>query len=327
MKTTKSKKPAIWLITAMGVLTLAVVVAACAAPGGATGPKCKPDVTVFLRAEQTTITMPDGRVVPMWGYAGDSAFGANDGTVTVPGPALNLCSAVNTLTIVLDNNLPVPTSIVINGQRSDMTPVKMGNGRMRSFTPETPPGNGVPGVYQFSNLRPGSFLYQSGTHPAVQVQMGLYGAMVKNYAGNMPYPGVHYAASSTVVYSEVDPDLHDAVATNNYGPGMAVTSTVNFHPKYLLLNGDPNLTNGGILSPTPPGANILLRFINAGIATHTPLFVGIHATVIAEDGFPYTYPKSRYALPLMAGKTMDAIVRIPASGTVSFVPDRMISHM
>ena len=29
-------------------------------------------------------------------------------------------------------------------------------------------------------IAPGTYLYHSGTHPAVQVQMGLYGALTKN---------------------------------------------------------------------------------------------------------------------------------------------------
>ena len=43
--------------------------------------------------------------------------------------------------------------------------------RIRSFTGETDPGTAR--TYTFDNLRPGSFLLQSGTHPQAQVQMGL----------------------------------------------------------------------------------------------------------------------------------------------------------
>jgi hypothetical protein len=47
-------------------------------------------VEYFLRADVTTKTMPDGNVIPMWGFALDSAFGALDGNVTVPGPLLTV---------------------------------------------------------------------------------------------------------------------------------------------------------------------------------------------------------------------------------------------
>lgn len=326
MKYLNKDKFALRLILGMGALTIAALVAACTT-SSAPQPVCAATIMVNLRAEATTMTMPDGRVVPMWGFAKDTRFGALDGTVSVPGPEIKLCGLTDTLIVMLDNNLPVPTSVVINGQQSDMTPVRLPNGRVSSFTPETPPGNVRPGMYTFRNLRAGAFLYQSGTHQAVQEQMGLYGAMTKDYATNTAYPGVGYTVSSTVVYSEVDPDLHDAVATGNYGPGLAVTSTVNFHPKYLLLNGDPNLRNGFKFPPFAPGVTMLIRFINAGIASHSPMFAGIYANVVAEDGFPYNHPKNRYSLLLTAGKTMDALISVPAGGTVSFVPDRIISHM
>ena len=67
---------------------------------------------VFLRADTTTMIMPDGRNVEMWGFALDSAFGAQDGTVMVPGPTLEVALGED-LIIHLDNNLDVPVSIVI----------------------------------------------------------------------------------------------------------------------------------------------------------------------------------------------------------------------
>jgi hypothetical protein len=38
-------------------------------------------------------------------------------------------------------------------------------------------------------------------------------------------------------FSEIDPVLHDAVASGNYGEGKAVTSTINYRPRYFLVNG------------------------------------------------------------------------------------------
>jgi FtsP/CotA-like multicopper oxidase with cupredoxin domain len=58
--------------------------------------------------------------------------------------------------------------------------VRDGSGRVVSMTAETPPGGTQ--EYLFTGLKPGTFLYESGTHQAVQVQMGLYGAMTKDAA-------------------------------------------------------------------------------------------------------------------------------------------------
>ena len=52
-----------------------------------------------------------------------------------------------------------------------------------------------------------------------------------------------------MLFSEVDPMLHNAVATGNYGPGQAVTSTMDYDPKYFLLNGEPYYDAGDLAVP------------------------------------------------------------------------------
>ena len=44
------------------------------------------------------------------------------------------------------------------------------------------------GIYSWTNMKPGTYLYQSGTHPQVQVQMGLYGGVKKDFATGRPIP-------------------------------------------------------------------------------------------------------------------------------------------
>ena len=144
----------------------------------------------------------------MWGYAlCDAAWTCQP--PSVPGPQLVVPDG--TLTIHLRNSLPntvqaVPdmTSIVIPGQREDgMAPVIFpaeasphGDGepdrvRMRSFTHET--NRGSTGNYIWSNLKPGTYLYHSGTHAQVQVQMGLYGSVKADAAAGQAYLGQPYA--------------------------------------------------------------------------------------------------------------------------------------
>ena len=277
----------------------------------------------FLRTGTATVTLPNGSNVVMWGFAKDSAFGAMDGTVTVPGPALTVLPNDTTLTIHLDNNLPEPVSIVIPGQTIVPSPVRMGSGRARSFTTETAPSNGVPVNYVWSNLRPGTFLYQSGTHPSVQVQMGLYGSVRKDYAFSQTYPGVSFNAEVTLLYSEIDPVLHAAVATSNYGPGKAMTSTVGYLPKYFLINGH-SYTNG--MAPVAagrPGDTVMIHFLNAGLETHVPIVNNSYLRLIAEDGFPYPYPKNQYSVFLPAGKTIDAVFTSNQTNTFALYDRRL----
>ena len=245
----------------------------------------------YLRAEAVNLTMPDGAVVPMWGYALDGASCAATPpatcAATVPGPALTVPVGDPVLNVHLTNALTVPVSVVIPGQAAAMTPVKFtdasGRQRVRSLTKETAPGTTE--IYSWNNLRAGTYLYHSGTHPQVQVQMGLYGAATKDAATGQPYANVDAAASQTLIFSEIDPALHTAVTTpGGYGPGTAVPSTLNYQPKYFLINGKPHQT-GDAPIPLQAGQRTLLRLVNAGLQTRVPVITGLDMQLVAEDGW------------------------------------------
>lgn len=139
---------------------------------------------VYLQAQSFDKVVPGG-TVHMWGFAS-----CTDGTFTVcdlpaatdaPGPQIDLADT-DSLTIHLNNTLEAPVSIVIPGQSEDGggAPVMVVDGqsrnRVRSMTHETAPASS--GVYTWSTLRAGTYLYQSGTYPSIQVSMGLYGALI-----------------------------------------------------------------------------------------------------------------------------------------------------
>lgn len=286
--------------------------------------------------------------VPMWGYASctDGSFGNGTttgtcGPVTVPGPALTVAPTDPGLTVHLSNTLPEPTSLVIPGQVTPMVPVWVeppmvkgainplagttypagarpaGNltAVVRSFTAEAAALTGT-ADYVWANLRPGTYLYQSGTHPQVQVQMGLYGSAVKDTAaGNVAYrqggTDIAYANQVTLLYSEIDPAIHAAVANGTYG-STGPTSTLDYAPKFFLINGQSS--PDGSLDPVatvPAGQNTLLRFINASLKTHVPTINGQYWRMIAEDGNAYPYlsnPRQQYTAFLPPGKTLDVLL-------------------
>ena len=290
----------------------------------------------WLRAETLTKTMPDASVVTMWGFAQctDSTF-ASCTPATVPGPRLTVPPGDPLLQVNLRNNLtgPLvePVSVVIPGQTAAMTPVKFTDGsgrqRVRSFTAETPPDNTTTVTYSWNNLRPGTYLYQSGSHPAIQIQMGLYGAVTKDEAVGQAYgPGTTYAAEALLLYSEIDPVLHAHVAAGTYGtpPPAGITSTLDYEPKYFLVNGEPFSAASAPLPGGNAGTNILLRFLNAGLETHVPLLQGLYMSIVAEDGNLLPYPRQQYAMQLAAGKTMDAVITPTSSGVYSLY-DRKLS--
>ncbi len=281
-----------------------------------------------LRAAAVDIPDPNGGpAIRMWGYAEcPSGFGAACNDVQVPGPALSVPAGDTLLTVNLMNALPEPTSLVVNGLVKPMSPVWFtdaeGRRRVRSFDAEAPANSVNATTYQWSNVRPGTYLYQSGTQPQVQVQMGLYGAVTRNAVDpvattpGQAYPGAAYNSQVTLLYSEIDPDLHAAVAGGTYGPCPIatpdcgnMTSTLNYKPRYFLINGvvypHSSLRN---LQPVGMPGTTLVRMLNAGLTTHVPMLVDRRWDLVAEDANAYANRRPQYTALLPAAKTLDALV-------------------
>lgn len=283
----------------------------------------------WLCAGSFNKTMPDGSSVQMWGYADVTAAPGHSCTGAVysaPGPQLDVPSVDAALTIHLTNNLTESTSLVIPGQTEDlMSPVMAGN-RVQSFTHEVLAGG--TGDYTWSNLKPGSYAYQTGTHPAKQVQMGLYGAMIKDLAANTAYPGIGYNNQVVEFLSEIDPVLHSRVAAGTYGTPCAnanlqktnpCTSTIGYNPKWFLVNGEVFVDPSPAL-PTPiaggnTGETTLIRFFNMGLRSHAMTLQGANMRVVAEDGHVLPVQHDQYSLMVAAGKTHDALFTPTAPGT------------
>jgi FtsP/CotA-like multicopper oxidase with cupredoxin domain len=270
---------------------------------------------VNLVALEATATMPDATVIPMWGFFPDTEQLCTDVPAWEVGPALTATDG-GTLTVNVRNCLSVPVSIFIPGQLKATSPVTFDNGdgkqRVRSFDVETAAGGS--GSYTWTGVKEGTYLYHSGTHPQVQVQMGLYGALtVGNYG---------IADEATLVYSEIDPALHAAVDDGSYGT-TGPTSTFDYLPRYFLINGAayPGTTNIAV----DTGSDVLLRFVNAGLKVHVPtLEGGLYMDLIAEDGNLYPFPLTQYGVELPAAKTIDAVVNVGADGTYA-IYDRALN--
>jgi len=304
---------------------------------------------VYLRADTFTKTMPDGATITLWGFVEtDDTFAPLPGELAkVPGPTLTATGG-EPLNIHVQNNLTgpytEPTSIIINGQVPALTPGTWPtwtdgskgprtdpNQRVRSFTVETAVGETT--TYTWNNVKAGTYLYQSGTHPGVQVQMGLYGALkvysvapVAPATNGQAYPDASSAFDSevTLLFSEIDPALHEAIATGDYGPGKTMTSPAEYHPRYFLINGEPYWAGLPPLPAGNAGQRLLLRFLNAGLLEKTPTLQGLYMTLLAEDGNLFANSREEYSVLLPAGKTLDAIL-IPASAGYLPVYDRSLN--
>ncbi len=259
----------------------------------------------------------------------------------------------------------VPTSIVIVGQLggglgSDRTtapsPVHAPQGTTWPGTPGTAGACGDEGTFcppaqadrvrsmatevtagattalTWNNLKPGTYLIESGTQPSIQGPMGLYGVLVVTDAA---YPGPVIDSDLALVLSEIDPVQNAAVDTAVRTDGFSDTlvwsgqtgqcgdplvhtcypPTVNYDPRYFLINGvsfDRNnpAASAHALPGTATSGNVLLRFVNAGLRMHIPSVVGASMALLAEDGNKLPgVPKVQNSLFLPAGKTYDVTIR------------------
>lgn len=249
--------------------------------------------TYDLRATTGTVTMPDGEEIPVWGFTDGPV-----GSATLNAPVLDV-PAGESLTVNVTNNLAVSISFMIPGLTVD--PVATGPGAKTSFTTEIAP-NATMG-FTYTAPRPGTFIYESGTDMAKQVQMGLYGAVVVH--GD----GVAATREQVLLLSEVDPAWHGAVGAN------LPYNAVYFTPKYWLINGKAYPETGEILGKA--GETVRLRIANAGSQDHNIVTQGLAGITLADDGFlmPADQRRETQSTHIAPGQTRDVLVTLGAPGT------------
>ncbi|MFC5475521.1 choice-of-anchor D domain-containing protein [Paraherbaspirillum soli] len=318
--------------------------------------------SVSLTAKAVNATLPDGQVVPMWGFNCSAAAVAPAKCAAAnPGAGLGWSPVVITtppgnLIINLTNNLPVPpgaaagvpTSLVIVGQlggglgttatttaspvhptQSTTWPIA-GSATGPQFTPPAQPPRvqsfatevvtGATKSLSWTNLKPGTYLIESGTHPSIQGPMGLYGVLVVTTPPSGPnrglaYTGVNYDGDVPLVLGEIDPAQNAAVAAAVATAGFSETKVwsgqpggcgnpaspasvyrtcyppaVNYDPRYYTINGvsfDRTNQTKSQFAVTAPAATgkVLVRLVNAGLRMHVPTVVGAQTGSPAVSGF------------------------------------------
>src|ERR1035441_6194470 len=162
------------------MVAVALTATAYAAAPGITGP------TFNLTAQPAYLSQPDGASIYSWGYGCDATKAAPRfvpamtvtafcNTMQVPGPTL-IVTEGDTVTVNLLNNLPTAagnTSILFPGIQVTATGSSSVVGLL---TQEGAHGGTV--TYTFTAPSPGTRAYYSGTQGDLQVEMGLYGAII-----------------------------------------------------------------------------------------------------------------------------------------------------
>lgn len=282
------------------------------------------------------IGTPDDNVIFMWGFSeGSKPF-------QHPGPILCVEQGA-TVTVTLKNELNTDVSIVFPGQEDVLAngapsqPQMDTNGNLVSMAPVAA-ANGGSMTYRFVANRAGTFVYQSGTNPAVQVRMGLFGAIiVRPPAGPN---GEHYVFGSNarnqynpetefmVLFSEIDPFLNQAVELGR------PFNMDNYLPRYWMINGRgfpdtiaPNFASwlpsqpyGAMarIHPYDPVNNplpALERFINVGTEIVPMHPHAKNALVVNRDGRAVEGPGGQdlswenFSLPVAPGQTYDGLFK------------------
>lgn len=342
---------AAWLRTAarcaaISVLAMAGLLAAMDAARAAI--PCAPGSPTFnLTTARGFFSTPDGNSVFMWGFRRNVA-GAS---FQMPGPVLCVTEG-QTVRINLTNpnpanpatpahtGLPEPTSLVFPGQ----TNVRTVGGKPGLFTSEIGPGGGTVS-YQFVASQPGTYLYESGTNPHKQVEMGLYGLLIvrpssapATQAYNDPATTFNADQQYFLVLHEIDPFLHQAVERSE-----TFDQTVE-RDRYFTVNGrsfpdtvqDNNVPwlpaqpygalvtvealpcaspgSGAGCEPVPGSLPALIRFANAGLKNHPFHPHGNHVQVIARDGrelggFGFPGAKEQFTRTIGSGQTAELLAR------------------
>jgi FtsP/CotA-like multicopper oxidase with cupredoxin domain len=285
-----------------------------------------------LVASEGYSTQPDGASIYSWGYGCSAGSGTGFGTFVPTALAtISSCGAMQ---------IPGPTLVVTEGQQVQITltnnlPVAAGNTSLLlpGFTVTTT--GGVAGVltqeaartvsvtYTFMATRPGTYAYYSGTQGDLQVEMGLYGAIVVLPAAPEPNCKALGATDSRLAayafdhsqtcydreylfqLAEMQSSIHDEALAQVNACKAAATATCApitvhsepYHPNYFLVNGRsmpddmdapfapmyPNQPYNG--NPhLHPNEYVLIREIGQGRIQHPLHIHGNHARVLARDG-------------------------------------------
>lgn len=277
-----------WLATAAlaALLSLFYMAPAHAAAPGITG------TSFNFSAEANRISQPDGSSVYSWGYGcrtAPSGFapaaiaGATCPSMQIPGPTL-IVHQGDRVTVTLTNNLPAAagnTSILFPGFQVCAAVLNPDGSCPAALT-------GVPGLltreaahastvtYSFIASTAGTHNYYSGTQGDLQVEMGLYGALIvlptavpagcravastlpdgqtdyRNAAAAYNHAASCYDREYLFQFSEMDPRIHSqaedqAGVACTQPTGCMVVDTEPYHPAYFMINGrsmpddmDPN---------------------------------------------------------------------------------------
>ncbi len=283
--------------------------------------------TFNFTAKADYITTADGGNFLMWLFADNNdRENFNGSRAQYPGPTI-IVNQGETITVNLTINLSEPVSIIFPGQGEVTDPVAGGSGTPGVITREAARGGTV--SYQFIASQPGTYMYHSGSHMNMQLEMGLLGVLIVR-----PSMGENYAYNSAdtlwdreflFLLTDMDPRIHEAVEFGQVN--LAETYLTERFAVYWFINGrvaPDNMDDHfvpwlptqpyNIMPRMHPGERLLMRVINGGSDLHPYHHHGNHADIIAKDGRMLSrtgaspdLSESVFTIKSVPGQTVDAI--------------------
>lgn len=290
-------------LAASSTLVGMLLLASCADPGAPETPTTAVDPTALtlitdvnpaadilefdLEATEATKTYGTSPPTKVWAYNGQ-----------VPGPLLS-ARVGDRLVARFTNRLPEPTTIHWHGLR---LPAAMDGSPM--VQPPTKPGESF--RYEFPLKDAGLFWFHPHVRSDLQVQRGLYGALVVR--------GPHEP--------QVDDERILILDDVRLRPDGSLAEYLDDEAKMMGREGNTLLVNG-VEAPTlrfRPGALARFRLVNAANGRFFHLRIPGHPwRVIGSDGGLIPAPHDAERVLMSPGERHDLLVRMPASGTLDLM--------
>lgn len=305
-----------------------------------------PGSTFALTAKADRISTPEGGSFLFWGFA------AGGGRAQYPGPTL-IVNQGDPVSITVTNALPATdgqrVALAFPGQAGVTASCGAGSTCVQGPIAMEAASGSV--TYTFTASRPGTFLYNSASRPDLQIEMGLFGAIIVRPAGfDQGTAASHanrraYGSAETqydqeylFLLSEIDSIIHDMVDLHGVAALDESGMLANPSPNYWFINGrnapDTMAAPGRSRLPTQPynslprthpGDRLLMRVVGGGRDMHPFHHHGNHARVVAVDGFvkqsagpptPDTLDLSHevFTVQSLPGQTVDAIFTWTGAG-------------